>query len=175
MKTKKMLLIAVAIIGVLSVLSVGITALIANAAVDPNTALIEAKVLPGGYPEIVVEAGKPVRINFKVDANDLNGCNNEIVIPEWNIDKKLSPGDNFVDLTPEKTGEFQYTCWMGMLQSKIIVAEPGSRESGALPQDGSANAQTGCPMQSGNGGSGGCGMMQGGNGSAYGGGSGGCH
>lgn len=92
---------------------------------------VEVKVGVFSYPVITVEVDKPVRINFNVDATDLNSCNNEIIIPEWNIQKKLSEGDNFVEFTPTKTGTFGYSCWMNMIQSSITVIAQGSGETGA--------------------------------------------
>lgn len=118
--------------------------------VDSDVQEIEAKVAPGGYPQIVVEKDMPVRINFKVAAADLNSCNNELYIPEWNITKKLSVGDNLVEFTPTKTGTFNYSCWMGMINSSITVIEQGTDDVGVLPMDASANQPKGCGMMSGN-------------------------
>lgn len=114
--------------------------------------VIDAKVAAGGYPRITVEVNKPVRINFKVDETSLNGCNNEIIIPEWNISKKLTVGDNFVEFTPAKTGTFTYSCWMGMLSSSISVVEKDSGAIGAAKLPESANDPSGCSMTIGAGG-----------------------
>lgn len=67
---------------------------------DSEDTAIEAKVGAFSYPDITVEVNKPVIINFKVDAADLNACNNEIIIPEFGIQQKLVAGDNIVTLTP---------------------------------------------------------------------------
>ena len=32
-------------------------------------------------------------------------------------------GTNVIKFTPEKTGNFKYTCWMGMISGKIKVVE----------------------------------------------------
>ena len=134
-----------------------------------NPTIVEARIAPGGYPQIVVEVGVPVRINFKADSATLNACNNEIFISEWNISKKLSVGDNYVEFTPTKTGTFSYSCWMGMLRSSITVVEKGAATTGALAMDESANYASDCCAPGGfSGGSsgeysggypGGCGMM----------------
>lgn len=55
--------------------------------------------------------------------SDINGCNNEIVIPKFNKRKKLEAGDNVIEFTPKETGTFEYSCWMGMIRSKITVVD----------------------------------------------------
>lgn len=86
--------------------------------------VVEGEVSASAYPEIVVQKGVPVRFNLHATAQSLNGCNDAIVIPEYNIKKGLAPGDNIVEFTPTETGTFGYTCWMGMISSTITVVEP---------------------------------------------------
>ena len=75
----------------------------------------------GSYPPITVQDGVPVKWTIVADANNLNGCNSEIVIPQFNIEQKLVAGDNVITFTPTKTGTFGYSCWMGMIRSTITV------------------------------------------------------
>jgi sulfite exporter TauE/SafE/copper chaperone CopZ len=74
-----------------------------------------------GYPHITVKAGAPV--HWIIDAPDrsINGCNATIYIPEYNIEHSFNLGENVIDFTPEKPGEFMYSCWMGMITSSITV------------------------------------------------------
>ena len=74
------------------------------------------------YVPIVVKAGIPLKWTIRIAASDLNGCNATMVIPSWGIRKRLVPGDNIIEGTPGKTGTFAYSCWMGMIRSKITVA-----------------------------------------------------
>jgi uncharacterized protein len=73
------------------------------------------------YGEIMVQAGVPVRFNLSVAPGALNGCNNAIVIPSLNIQKPLGVGDNIVEFLPESPGIIPYSCWMGMIRSRITV------------------------------------------------------
>lgn len=75
----------------------------------------------GRYAPIAVQEGIPVKWTINVDSNDLNGCNREIIIPEYNIKKELKTGENLIEFTPTKTGTFGYSCWMGMINSSITV------------------------------------------------------
>ncbi len=69
-----------------------------------------------------LKPGLPARIEFvrQVEAT----CGTEIVIPEYNIKRELPLNESvFVEFTPDKTGEFTFTCGMNMLRGKIIVQE----------------------------------------------------
>lgn len=86
-----------------------------------QTVLTEFK--DGQYVPFAVQAGLPLTWTIRISADDLNGCNNELVIPAYNIRKKLEPGDNVIEFTPAKTGRIGYSCWMGMIRSSITVTE----------------------------------------------------
>jgi len=68
---------------------------------------------------IRVQDGVPVR--WVIDAESLNGCSNEIIMPALNLRKKLVPGENIVEFTPAGKGVIPFSCWMGMLRGKFIV------------------------------------------------------
>lgn len=77
----------------------------------------------GSYEPIVVQAGIPVQWNIQAEAGDINGCNNKIIVPEYNLEKPLEPGDNIIEFTPDKSGVVPYSCWMGMIRSQITVVD----------------------------------------------------
>lgn len=93
------------------------------ARVENNVQKITTSFTSGGYARITVQKGIPVRWTIRVTDRDLNGCNNPIVIPRYNLRLKLVPGDNIVEFTPEDTGTIPYSCWMGMIRSTITVVE----------------------------------------------------
>ncbi len=97
----------------------------------------------GRYEPIVVQAGIPVQWNIQAGAGDINGCNNRIVIPEYNLEKSLEPGDNIIEFTPDKSGVVPYSCWMGMIRSQISVVNDLGDPSEISQSDGSFN--TGLP------------------------------
>jgi len=77
----------------------------------------------GYYMPFAVQVGIPVKWTIKVTADGLNGCNNPITIPSYGIRKTLVPGDNLIEFTPKKEGVIAYTCWMGMISSRITVVK----------------------------------------------------
>jgi plastocyanin domain-containing protein len=76
----------------------------------------------GGYkPDvIVVKKGIPVRLNFYRDETD--ECSDTIVFGDFNIRKPLPAyKTTAIEFTPDKEGEYEFTCGMGMLSGKLIV------------------------------------------------------
>ena len=81
----------------------------------------------GSYAPIIVEKGTKVRWIINAEKGSLNGCNNKIIAREYGIEKTLSLGENVIEFTPTEVGTYAYSCWMGMIRSKIYVVEPGDK------------------------------------------------
>ena len=76
----------------------------------------------GGYdPDvIVVKKGIPVRLYFYRD--ETADCSDTIVFGDFNIRKPLPAfRTTSIEILPEKEGEYEFTCGMGMLKGKLIV------------------------------------------------------
>ncbi|MDR2136643.1 MAG: sulfite exporter TauE/SafE family protein, partial [Synergistaceae bacterium] len=96
----------------------------AAAQIQDGVQLVKTELKPGRYAPIKVQVGIPVRWTIHAEPGTINGCNNRIVIPEYDrLQKKLEIGDNIVEFTPTRTGTFTYACWMGMIRGKITVVE----------------------------------------------------
>ncbi len=83
----------------------------------------EAMVLvKGGYtPDVlVVERGKPVRLNFRREESA--SCSEMVVFADFNKSAKLPEGQTVpVEFLPDKAGEYEFACQMGMFRGKLIV------------------------------------------------------
>jgi plastocyanin domain-containing protein len=83
----------------------------------------EAMILvKGGYtPDvIVVEHGKPVRLNFRRE--ETAACSEMVLFPDFNKSARLPTGETVpVEFLPDKPGEYGFACQMGMLRGKLIV------------------------------------------------------
>jgi plastocyanin domain-containing protein len=76
----------------------------------------------GGYtPDvIVVERGKPVRLNFV--RQESASCSEMVMLPAFNKSANLPEGQTVaVEFLPKEPGEYEFQCQMGMLRGKIIV------------------------------------------------------
>jgi plastocyanin domain-containing protein len=83
----------------------------------------EAMILvKGGYtPDtIIVQSGKPVRLNFRRE--ETAACSEMVLFPDFNKSAKLPTGETVaVEFLPEKPGEYDFACQMGMFRGKLIV------------------------------------------------------
>ena len=79
-------------------------------------------VVKGAYtPDtIVVDHGKPVRLSFL--RQETAACSEEVVFPDFARRAQLPEGELVpVEFVPERTGEYEFTCGMGMLRGKLVV------------------------------------------------------
>lgn len=76
----------------------------------------------GGYaPEVIsIPKGETTKINFL--RKDSNECLEEVVLPDFKISRKLPLNKQVtIEIKPQKSGEFGYSCAMGMYHGKIVV------------------------------------------------------
>ena len=67
-----------------------------------------------------VQKGKPVRLHFTRDEKPT--CGDELVIPALNIKKKVELNQfTTIEITPQQSGELEFTCGMNMMKGKIVV------------------------------------------------------
>jgi sulfite exporter TauE/SafE/copper chaperone CopZ len=119
-------------------------------------------ILIDGYQEVHMEVNrygwtpnsfvlkKGVPVKWLINVKELTGCNNEIIVPSYGIEKKLTKGINTVEFTPTKTGTIRWSCWMGMIPGSFVVTETGSASQqqldSATPQaSGSCGGSCGSP------------------------------
>jgi plastocyanin domain-containing protein len=88
----------------------------------------------GGYtPDtIVVQAGKPVRLQFYRD--ETADCSERVVFERFKIDQALPAFQTTtIEFTPTEPGEYPFRCGMSMLKGLLVVEPPGERRSAASP------------------------------------------
>jgi plastocyanin domain-containing protein len=76
----------------------------------------------GGYtPDvIVVQRGKPVRLNFV--RQESASCSEMVLLPAFNKSAKLPEGETVpVEFLPTEPGEYEFACQMGMFRGRLIV------------------------------------------------------
>lgn len=83
----------------------------------------EAMILvKGGYtPDVIrVEAGKPVRLNFRRE--ETGSCSEMVMFPDFQKSAQLPEGELVsVELMPKTPGQYGFQCQMGMLRGKLVV------------------------------------------------------
>lgn len=76
----------------------------------------------GGYsPEVIsIPVNKTTKINFL--RTDPTECLSEVILSDFKIKKELPLNQKVtVEITPQKTGEFKFSCGMNMFHGKIKV------------------------------------------------------
>ena len=76
----------------------------------------------GGYsPDvIVVKEGSPVRLDFYRD--ETASCSEQVIFGDFRIARDLPAFKTTpIEFTPDKAGEFTFTCGMNMMRGKLIV------------------------------------------------------
>ncbi len=83
----------------------------------------EAMVLvKGGYtPDVlVVQHGKPVRLHFRRE--ETAACSEMVLFPDFNKSARLPTGEVVdIEFLPDKPGEYEFACQMGMFRGKLVV------------------------------------------------------
>ena len=81
-------------------------------------------VVKGGYTPnvLVVQAGKPVRLKF--NRQETSSCSEMVLFPDFDRSAHLPEGETVtVEFTPQKPGEYEFQCQMGMFRGKLLVKE----------------------------------------------------
>lgn len=82
---------------------------------------IEIKVEGGYKPDrISIPVGKTTKLVF--DRRDPSPCLEEVILSDFKVRKFLVLNEKTtVEITPDKTGEFDFSCGMGMYHGKLII------------------------------------------------------
>ena len=107
-----------------------------RAEIQDGIQVVTTELKGGRYEPIIIEVDKPVKWNIQASNGSLNGCNNRMIIREYGIEKSLESGENIIEFTPTEIGTYTYSCWMGMIRSKIYVVNPGEEPEISGSEDG---------------------------------------
>jgi len=103
-------------------LAIATSAQTTRRSVKPKTQSVRVVINEQGYSpgSFRLRKGVPARVTFLRTTDKT--CGTEIAIPAYGINRSL-PLDQSVSVsfTPNRTGEFGFTCGMNMMHGKIIV------------------------------------------------------
>lgn len=79
-------------------------------------------VVDGGYSPSKIQARKGHKLTIHFERHDDIKCTDEVVFPDFNIKKYLTPHKTTtIEITPKRAGVYKFHCGMDMLEGKIIV------------------------------------------------------
>ena len=105
------------------------------AVLQEDVQVVTSGITSGSYEPIIVQKNIPVKWTIQVKEGQINGCNGTIIVPKYNIEKQLVVGDNIIEFTPTESGTIPFSCWMGMIRSKISVIDDLSKVDASVITD----------------------------------------
>ena len=94
-----------------------------KATIKKNYQVVKINLDYDNYKDILVQKDIPVKLIINVEKEKLTGCNNQLLINKFGIKKDLQEGENIIEFTPSKLGNYSYTCWMNMIKNNIKVID----------------------------------------------------
>lgn len=87
-----------------------------------STGHVKVTVENGVYTPDVINAPVGIPLEIEFELKDSSHCAATVSFPDLNISSELSmEHPQTVTITPDKQGEFEFTCPMGMYKGKVIV------------------------------------------------------
>ena len=93
-----------------------------KATIENGVQVIKMTANANGYTPNVFYVQKNVPVKWIINGELLTSCNNAIVVPSMDIEKKLEAGENIVNFTPGDK-DIKFSCWMGMISGVIKVVD----------------------------------------------------
>lgn len=75
-----------------------------------------------GYSPSVLYVQKNIPVKWVINGEQLTSCNNSIVVPSMDIQRKLQSGETIINFTPGDK-DINFSCWMGMIGGVIKVVD----------------------------------------------------
>lgn len=95
---------------------------IAKTTIENGVQVIRLTADNNGYTPNEIYVKKDIPVKLIIEGNQINSCNNGVVVPALNIEKDLKPGENIIEFTP-KDKDINFSCWMGMIKGVIKVTD----------------------------------------------------
>ncbi len=98
------------------------TANVAKPTMENGVQVIRMTADNNGYTPNAFYVQKGIPVKWIITGNQINSCNNAVVVPSLNIQKTLKSGENVIEFTPGDK-DINFSCWMGMIRGVIKVTD----------------------------------------------------
>lgn len=95
---------------------------VGKATIENGVQVIRMTADNNGYTPNAFYVQKGIPVKWIISGNQINSCNNAIVVPSLNIQKTLKSGENTIEFTPQDS-DLNFSCWMGMIRGVIKVTD----------------------------------------------------
>ena len=90
-------------------------------AVKDGAQIINMRVVTSGYIPNKFTVKKGIPVKWKIQGENVFGCQAYFVVPKLGIQKNIEMGENLIEFTPTEPGTINFSCGMGMYQGRIEV------------------------------------------------------
>jgi uncharacterized protein len=94
---------------------------ISVAKINDGIQTITVNVNEYGFSTSIIVLEKDIETQWIINGEKLDYCNNSLIFPSYGAKLDLSEGENIIDFVP--TEDFNYSCWMGMINGYVEVVE----------------------------------------------------
>lgn len=91
-----------------------------KATIENGVQVIRITADNNGYTPNASYVEKDIPIRLVIEGDQLNSCNDGVVVKSFDIEKDLTSGENVIEFIP-KGEDIDFSCWMGMIKGKIKV------------------------------------------------------
>lgn len=91
------------------------------APVKDGTQTINMRVVTSGYVPNYFTVKKGIPVKWRIQGENVFGCQAYFVVPKLGIQKTIELGENLIEFTPTETGYINFSCGMGMYRGRIEV------------------------------------------------------
>jgi len=84
---------------------------------------ITMTVLKTGFSPNHFTLRKGIPVKWVINGEALNACNQEIIVPAYDLRITLKPGKQVIEFTPPEAGVVPWSCWMGMMPGIFTVVD----------------------------------------------------
>lgn len=95
---------------------------VAKATIKDGVQTITMTANNNGYTPNAFYVQKGIPVKWIINGDQINSCNNAIVIPSLNKQQKIKKGENVIEFTPGDK-DLNFSCWMGMIRGVIKVTD----------------------------------------------------
>src|SRR3989344_1876038 len=108
---------------------------IQNTVIKNDEQLIRMDQNTTGYSPDSFTVKQNIPVKWIITGKDQSSCSNSLIMTAFGIKKGLKLGENIITFTPKETGQFKFSCIMGMYRGTITVIENrGSESTTTSPQ-----------------------------------------
>ena len=94
-----------------------------SASLENGVQTINMKVVTSGYIPNYFTVKNGIPVKWKIQGENVFGCQAYFVVPKLGVQKTLEQGENLIKFTPTETGFINFSCGMGMYRGRIEVID----------------------------------------------------